>query len=424
MIDQVSIHIISGKGGNGVVSGRREKYEPLGGPDGGDGGDGGGVFAICDENTNTLLGFRYARIFRAENGGSGAGGRKHGRNGKDVEFRVPVGTQIWIGGEEQVRLADLTVTGERVVVAVGGRGGRGNARFATPVNQFPLLAEEGDPGQDFEAQLELKLLADIGIIGAPNAGKSSLLMALTAAKPKVAPYPFTTIEPVLGVGARHNKTFVLVDIPGLIEGAHEGVGLGGDFLRHIERTRLLVHVIDGSEEDPGGRYHQIRQEMGLFNDKLLDKPEIVAFNKMDIDGVGERFEEIQEELQGSAVASVCISAAARTGLESLINHITSLLDEIQVSEGDTTEAVQQDDVPVIRPASDAPQDIVRRVGKRFIVKSRAANRLAAMVDENNWDARIQLYEQLRRLGVIAALEKAGIRSGQVFQVGGLDWKWE
>ena len=178
------------------------------------------------------------------------------------------------------------------------------------------------------------------------------------------------------------------------------------------------------EEDPGGRYHQIRQEMGLFNDKLLDKPEIVAFNKMDIDGVGERFEEIQEELQGSAVASVCISAAARTGLESLINHITSLLDEIQVSEGDTTEAVQQDDVPVIRPASDAPQDIVRRVGKRFIVKSRAANRLAAMVDENNWDARIQLYEQLRRLGVIAALEKAGIRSGQVFQVGGLDWKWE
>ncbi len=368
---------------------------------------------------STLLAFRHRRKVKAENGGSGKGAKKHGGNGKDVEFTVPVGTEIWwVNGEER-KVGDLTAAGEAIVVAMGGKGGRGNARFATSINRFPLLAEGGEPGEEITLRLELKLLADVGIIGAPNAGKSSLLAALTAARPKIASYPFTTTEPMLGVVERNNRAFVMVDIPGLIEGAHSGVGLGHDFLRHIERTRVVVHVVDGSGEDPIGEYRRVRNEMALFNEDLVQKPEIVVLNKTDVEGVPELATEIGRELGGSVEGFCCISAAARTGLDALEEEVARMLNR----EPGTRERPAPV-IPVLRPATVDEPELVRRVGDRFEVTLSAARRIAATVDERSWEARVQLYDQLRRLGVTAALEQAGIRSGQTFRVGKLKWKWE
>ena len=288
MIDNVLIHINSGNGGDGVVRGRREKFVPRGGPDGGDGGNGGNIIAECDENMNTLLAFRYQRRFAAGNGGNGDSALKHGADGEDVVLRMPVGTQVWDADADTPRLlADLTTPGQTVELAQGGAGGRGNAYFASATNQYPLLAEKGEQGESLNLRLELKLLADVGIIGLPNAGKSSLLSVVSAARPKVADYPFTTLEPVLGVVEHRRKTFVMVDIPGIIEGAHDGVGLGHDFLRHVERTRVLVHMIDGSASDPLRDYRQINGELRMFSDELSTKPQVVAINKTDITEVSE-----------------------------------------------------------------------------------------------------------------------------------------
>jgi GTP-binding protein len=365
-------------------------------------------------------------MFRAGHGEAGKGARKHGRNGGDLEFRVPVGTEIWSIGHNRKKIVDLVSSGQVAMVARGGGGGRGNARFATPINQFPLLAEAGEPAEELVLDLELKLLADVGVIGAPNAGKSSLLAALTAARPKIAQYPFTTIEPVLGVIDSHGEGIVVVDIPGLIEGAHEGVGLGHDFLRHMERTRLVVHVIDGSTDDPAGDYRKIRKEMGLFSRLLVGKPEIIALNKMDVEGVPVRAEEVRRELEGEASAFCCISAAGRTGLRELQDEITHALDKasrVQEVPGGRPPDVP---VPVLRPREmDAPGPTkIRKVGDVFEVIAPSATRLAAMVDERNWEARIQLYDRLRRMGVTEALDQAGIKPGDTFRVGKLEWEWE
>lgn len=433
MIDQVEIRVISGRGGNGAVSGRREKFVPHGGPDGGDGGDGGDIYARCDRNVSTLLGFRYNRVYKASNGGGGSGGKKYGKKGTDAEFAVPVGTEIW---DDRVgsRIVDLTVHGERVLVAQGGRGGRGNARFTSSTNQFPLLAEEGDPGQELRLRLELKLLADVGIIGAPNAGKSSLLAAVSAARPKVADYPFTTLEPVLGVVEHGNDGFVMVDIPGLIEGAHAGVGLGDEFLRHIERTRILIHVIDGNGSDPVEDYLRIRDELRLFDEALMTKPEIIAFNKLDIPGVDEAFELCRNELVGSAVTVRKISAAGRIGLDELLHDVAEALGAAregeQAGERDVGHGVERQeagasDVPVLRPApTDRRPKIRQTASDKYEVIHRPAMRFAGMVDLNNWGARVQFYDQLRRLGVIAALERAGIRPGDTYVVGKHELEWE
>ena len=433
MIDQAQIRVISGRGGNGAVSGRREKFVPHGGPDGGDGGDGGDVYARCDRNVSTLLNFRYNRVYKASNGGSGSGRKKHGGRGDDIEFVVPLGTEVWDDRASR-RIADLTVHGERVLVAQGGRGGRGNARFTSSTNQFPLLAEEGDPGQERRLRLELKLLADVGIIGAPNAGKSSLLTAVSAARPKVADYPFTTLEPVLGVVEYENDGFVMVDIPGLIEGAHAGAGLGDEFLRHIERTRILVHVIDGNGSDPVEDYFRVRDELRLFDEALAAKPEIIAFNKLDIPGVDDAFELCKDELAGTAASVRSISAAGRIGLDDLLYDVAEALsiarEEAQAGQGEVGQAtVTQEaaagDVPVLRPApTDRRPKIRQTAPDRYEVIHRSATRFAGMVDLNNWGARVQFYDQLQRQGVIAALERAGIRPGDTYVVGKHELEWE
>ena len=420
MIDRAYISVKSGRGGNGLISGRREKFVPYGGPDGGDGGDGGSVYISCDESTGTLQRFRYKQNYSATSGGNGSRVNKHGANGEDIEVFVPIGTQVWLEDDEPILIADLADAGNRVMVASGGKGGRGNARFATSRNQFPLLAEEGEASAELNLRLDLKLIADIGLVGAPNAGKSSLLAALTAAHPKIAGYPFTTLEPVLGVLERGEQTMVIVDIPGLIEGAHEGVGLGDQFLRHIERTRVLVHLIDGSADDPVATYHEIREEMEQFGQGLTDKPQIIAINKTDVDGVVEMSELYEAELKDEGYTFCAISAAGHLGLDELIEKMLQALVESR-EETEPGEVVQ---IPILSPVEPRREELVSRVDGELVVTLKAATRLAGMTDPNNWEARLQLYNQLRRMGVIKALEAAGIEHGDTFKVGKLDWEWE
>jgi GTP-binding protein len=424
MIDHVVVKIKGGDGGNGKVSGHRERFVPAGGPDGGDGGDGGSVVFRSDNGVSTFLGFRHNQRFAAGSGGNGGSRMSHGKNGSDREVVVPVGTELWAGNGEEWCMADMSVHGEHVVVARGGRGGKGNTRFTSSTNQFPLLAEAGERGEELRLRLELKLLADVGIIGAPNAGKSSLLAAVTAARPRIAGYPFTTLEPVLGVVERGGRSLVMVDIPGLIEGAHGGTGLGDKFLKHVQRTRMLIHVVDGGLDDPAAEYRKVRNELALFSQELAEKPEVVAVNKLDITGVHARFKQVQAELEGLGSPVHCISAAGRQGLDDLMNTVLHVLSE--VSDSPVATGVQEEEkvIPVLRPGRVDKEQVVRKDDGAYVVSLMAATRLAAMVNGSDWSARVQLYERLRRMGVIDALQEAGIQEGDTFKVGNLEWEWD
>jgi GTP-binding protein len=427
MIDRVFILIKSGKGGNGAISGRHEKYVPRGGPDGGNGGDGGSVYLLSDSNVNTLLEYRYRRLHNASPGGKGLGALKHGKNGKDIILTVPVGTQVWVGKDSPLLLADLDSPGEKLLVAKGGRGGAGNARYASSTNQYPMIAQAGEPGVEEEIWLELKLLADVGVIGAPNAGKSSLLAALTAATPRIADYPFTTLEPALGVVEHRNEDFVMVDIPGLIEGAHEGIGLGHDFLRHIERTRVLIHMVDGSLDDPVAQYRQINEELMLFNEDLASKPQILAVNKIDIPEVGE-YMSLLEEAFAEAVPDqkvYFISAAGRQNLDSLMDATIHILQAAPLRWESDGLSTPTDELPVLRPTPrrTGPKVSKNRDGE-YIVQSSDAVRIAGMVDLDHWEARMQFYRRLQHTGVVKALEDAGVRTGDTVHIGEIEFLWE
>ncbi len=420
MIDSVSIKIRSGSGGDGAISGRHEKYVPRGGPDGGDGGDGGGVTIVSDPSIRTLASYRYRRKFAAGDGRNGTGRRKHGARGEDVELRVPEGTVVTLEDLAGITsTADLESPGHEVLIA-GGRGGRGNTRFATPTNRFPLLAEKGEQGRSFTAVLDLKLIADVGIIGQPNAGKSSLLAALTAARPKVAAYPFSTLEPVLGVVEHREQRVVLVDIPGLIEGAHAGVGLGHEFLRHIERTVVLIHVVDGTVEEPAVDYRRIREELHQYGEGLAEKREVVALNKSDIPGVQEKVGNLTQRVQDRPVHS--ISAATGSGLGPLMDSVLEVLrssqDNAAACAGDNREPV------VLRPALADDGIRVDRKGKSYVIYAGRVGRVAAMVDPADWEARAQLFGHLDRAGVLGALQRAGAGPGDAFELGGKEWSWE
>jgi len=324
-IDLARIHVRAGDGGNGCVAFRREKFVPKGGPSGGDGGRGGDVLLVADPNLNTLLPFRYRRQFTAPRGGHGEGSRRAGRSGQDRLIAVPVGTTV-LDDATGTRLADLTAAGERFVLARGGRGGRGNAHFATPTHRAPREAEPGETGEERWVRLELRLLADVGLVGLPNAGKSSLLARISAARPKVAAYPFTTTEPGLGVVPLPDAPGIVVaDIPGLIEGAHRGAGLGHAFLRHIERTRLLVHVVDLSGDDPLGQLDTVERELALRTPSLIDRPAIVAANKLDLPEARARWEAFAASLADRGRAAVPISAATGEGIPALLQAIRAFL---------------------------------------------------------------------------------------------------
>ena len=426
MIDEVIIHIRSGKGGNGAISGRHEKYVPRGGPDGGDGGRGGNIYLQADPNVNTLLAYRYRRHFSAPDGRRGEGRLKHGKDGKDVTLPVPVGTQVWIEGSHPQLLVDLDTPGQLFMAASGGRGGAGNNHYATPTNRFPLLAQAGERGEELSLRLELKLLADVGIIGAPNAGKSSLLSVVSAARPKVANYPFTTLEPSLGMIEHRGETFVMVDIPGLIEGAHEGIGLGHEFLRHIERTRVLVHLVDGSIDDPIAQYQQINSELSQYAEDLGVKPQVLAVNKLDLTDVSVLQDDLRDAFRDAADTDEIhfISAATQEGVGHLLDTVLHALQDAPDPIASQTGA-GAGDLPVLRPEPRRrrPSVSVEDDGV-FVVDWPSAERMAVMVDPNDWTANIQFYNRLMRSGVVKALEEAGISTGDTVRIGQVEWQWD
>ena len=338
-LDEAKVYIASGAGGNGCVAFRREKFIEFGGPSGGDGGKGGDVIVEAVNGLNTLIDFRYQQHFKAERGGNGMGKDQHGANGKDKVLRVPVGTQVYEEDGETL-LADLTAVGQRVTLAKGGNGGFGNAYFKTSTNQAPRKANPGQPAQELTIRLRLKLIADAGIIGLPNAGKSTFLAAVSAAKPKIADYPFTTLHPQLGVFEIDNREFVMADLPGLIEGAHEGVGLGDKFLGHTERCRVLLHLVDGTGEDAGADYKTVRVELEAYGQGLTDKPEIVALSKVDA-MTPEAIKAQSAKLKKACKKTpLLLSSASRQGVQDVLRALFKVIDAAREG-ADTTEAIQQ-----------------------------------------------------------------------------------
>jgi GTP-binding protein len=338
-IDEVEVSVTAGRGGDGCVSFRREKYVPRGGPDGGDGGRGGDVVLLADQNLGTLLDFRIRPEVRAQNGESGQGSNCHGADGDDVVLRVPVGTLVFVAGQAPGTppLVDLDAPGARIVVARGGRGGRGNARFATSTRQAPDFATPGRRGETARLRLELKLLADVGLIGLPNAGKSTLIRRISAARPRVAAYPFTTLVPCLGVVELDDRRFVVADIPGLIEGASEGVGLGDRFLRHIERTRVLVHLLDLSRQELEGAdllrdWETVRGELGAYDPSLLERPEIVVLAKVDLVADREKLAPLEARFRALGRLTLQVSSATGEGVAALVRAMLAALDASRAAE--------------------------------------------------------------------------------------------
>ena len=419
MIDLIEIHVLSGSGGNGAVSFRREKFVPHGGPDGGDGGDGGDIIVVADQRLTTLAHFRRRRIFKAESGKPGAKRDRHGANGIALELLVPVGTivtRVVNGGSW-----DLDAPGRRVVAARGGDGGRGNARFANSVRQAPVFAERGLPGEEVDLKLELKLLADVGVVGLPNAGKSTLLRAASHARPEVGAYPFTTLEPVLGVVDVGLEAFVMADLPGLIEGAHEGVGLGHEFLRHIERTRVLVHLLDASSEDVLRDYRTIRQELALYDARLAEKPEVVALNKIDMPAAREAAQALAGAF-GEGRRVVSISGATGEGVRELLQVVLGLLGETAVA-GPGGAGSAEAELPVLRPKERDRLEVARE-DNVYVVKGQKAEEVAYKLGEGGDQALDELQERLRRMGLEKLMRRAGATPGVRMRVGGVETEWQ
>jgi GTP-binding protein len=418
-IDQVEIHVKSGKGGDGMVHFHREKFVPRGGPDGGDGGKGGDVIFEVKPTLNTLASFRQNQKFKAEDGVKGGPSQMTGRNGKDLMVSVPPGTVLF-DAETGELIGDLTEPNQTLTVLTGGRGGRGNQHFATSRNQAPRTAEKGEPAQERRIKLELKLIADIGLIGIPNAGKSTLLSVLTNARPKIAPYPFTTLEPNLGVAnIDENTTLVLADIPGLIEGASQGAGLGHDFLRHVQRTRVLIHLLDGLSEDPVADYSQINSELALFDPNLAKKPQIVALNKIDQPDVQAKLKDIQKKFKKLGVEFMTISALARTDTRELLIKAYQKLEETPAPEE------VELPLPVYKPKEDPREFVVRREGTHeWRISGTAIERAASMTYWQH-DGSVRRFQKIMEtIGVDEALRKAGVQEGDTVAIGDFELEWQ
>jgi GTPase len=453
--DHARIHLKAGAGGDGSTSFRREAHVPRGGPDGGDGGRGGEVVLICDDGLRDLQSFRRRAIYRAGQGGYGEGSQRHGADGETLSIRVPPGTEVigcaGPGGEQgdlEGRRWELMRDGQRAVVAKGGSGGRGNKRFATATRQAPRFAERGLPGEEGWLELKLKLLADVGLVGLPNAGKSSLLARLTRAAPKVANYPFTTLSPVLGVLDDGERQLVVADIPGLIEGASVGAGLGHDFLAHVERTRLLVHVLDLAPELSSGEgasaaanHATIERELAAHDERLARLPRVLALSKGDL-VTEERAEEVAAEWKrrlGEEVPVIVTSSATGAGLDELAGELLSRVaprGSSQVEEGggerlaaqapgSQSEGQREEDLAeymVFRPAAGRGFEIEKTGEGSFAVRGKGIERLLARYDTENEDAMAYLEERLRRIGVLGALESEGFQPGDELEVGGVTFE--
>jgi GTP-binding protein len=442
MIDTVRLNIKAGNGGNGCVSFLREKFRPKGGPNGGDGGDGGSAYIVGDPSLNTLLHLKYNSTFYVDRGQHGRGKGQRGPNGADTFIKVPLGTVVWKTGtngrEPKELVADITDERPRLV-AQGGKGGWGNSHYVSSTNQEPVLAQKGEAGEYVVLFLELKLLADVGLLAKPNAGKSTLISRCSAAKPKIADYPFTTVEPVLGVVNSRGHDFVMMEVPGLIQGAHAGVGLGDQFLRHAERARLYVHLIDGLSEDPVGDFHMINQELREFSPLLAEKPQLVAVTKMDVTEVRQRRQQLESELREALQRSPVptrgegwdigpspvffISSVTGEGIDDLLGHIVQLLE------------VLPKDVPLAASEEglEQPSQESLRSGRRplgfhlengvYVIESEQLERLSALADLRDYRVLLQLWREMTRLGIARQLEEAGIEAGDTIRIGRAEMEW-
>ncbi|MCY4581983.1 MAG: GTPase ObgE [Chloroflexi bacterium] len=417
MLDKKKLTVVAGNGGNGAVSFLREKFRPRGGPDGGDGGEGGSVMCRAAANVRTLGHLDGVRRIVGTDGAAGRGNKRVGRRGRPTIVEVPVGTVVWdVSGVEREFLTELTVDGMLSTVVYGGSGGVGNVRFATSTNQEPLIALGGEVGEAREIELEVKLLADVALVGAPNAGKSTLLSVVSRARPKIADYPFTTLEPGFGVAHIGERALVLLDVPGLIEGAHDGRGLGLEFLRHCERARVFVHLVDGLAEDLVAEYVTIREEVESYGGGLAGKPCVVAVTKMDVPEARDRYEDQQRELTSVAGSStVAIAAVTGKGVQELMQRVATLVP------ADTEE---EREAPEVSRMQRSKAVSVSRQDDGFAVHCALAERMLDVVNLGNWRARLQFHGELNRLGVIAALEREGVAPGDTVRIGDFEMEWE
>jgi len=418
-IDEVRIFVKAGDGGNGVTSFFRAKYIPKGGPDGGDGGRGGSVILQADEGLRTLMDFHYHRHFTAKRGQHGQGSNKHGANGADIILKVPPGTVV--KDDEGNILADLTEPGEREVIARGGMGGRGNARFATPTRRSPSFAEKGEPAEERWITLELKLLADVGLVGFPNVGKSTLISRISAAKPKIADYPFTTLIPNLGVvGLPDGRDFIVADIPGIIEGAHAGKGLGYDFLRHVERTAVIIHILDLATlegRNPLEDFEAINRELRLYNPELAARPQVVAGNKIDIPDALENIRMVEEYMAEKDVPFFAISAAVGTGIDRLLYAVADILDKAERA------PIKKEKAAVTVEERDPNEITVTRENDVWVVRGINLERMVIMTDFENEYAVVHLQKRMKSIGVEDKLVKAGAQEGDSVRIGGMEFQY-
>lgn len=416
-LDQAQIQVRAGDGGNGKVNFRREKFVPLGGPDGGDGGRGGSIHLVADPKQNTLLRFQRQGKYRADSGKSGGSSNKTGRSAADLEITVPPGTIVRHAVSGEV-LGDLVEDGQRVLVARGGRGGRGNTRFVSRSNKAPRIADKGEPGEVRDILLEMKLIADVGIVGVPNAGKSTLLAAVSAARPKIASYPFTTLSPNLGVADLGDyRTLVLADIPGIIEGAHAGAGLGFEFLRHVQRTRVLIHLLDGLSDNPMADFSQILAELALFDENLAAKPQVVALNKVDLPDTVQKLPYLMSEFLERGYDLQAVSAVSGQGVRELLDKASRLIST-------TPPAPSFAELPVYRPALDENAfDVSREVDGSFRLSGHKIERAAQMTYWEYDEAVLRFQRILDALGVQRVLKEYGVRDGDTVRIGNHELEW-
>lgn len=432
--DHTKIFVKAGNGGDGSTHFRREKFAPFGGPDGGDGGRGGSIYFEATNGLNTLIDYRYKQQFKAESGAPGVRQKMHGAKGDDIVLRVPCGTIIR-DAETDTLVADLTEPGQQIMVARGGRGGLGNVHFATSTRQTPKESQRGEPGEERWLKLELRVIADVGLVGYPNAGKSTLLSVASAARPKIANYPFTTLEPNLGVvevglpRSGDGFSFVMADIPGLIEGAAQGVGLGHEFLRHIRRTRLLIHMVDGAaiERDPWQDFEAINKELRDYDAELATRPQLVVFNKMDVPEAQERWPEFKAKVEAAGYSVYAISAAAHQGTEELIAETSRRLHELAREEAERAAAqvvvdLREGESPILRPMPDDAFTVSKEMGV-FVVRGKRVERMVNMTNQESEEGMDRMQVQLEKLGVTKALEEAGVKVGDTVRFGKVELYW-
>ena len=420
--DYVKIHAQAGKGGNGAIAFRREKYVAAGGPDGGDGGKGGDVYFKVDKDANTLIEFRYKKKFKAENGENGEGGHRFGKSGEDLYIPVPIGTVVKDTTTNEV-LADLSEPGQVALILKGGRGGKGNSHFATSTRQAPRFAQDGEPGEEKELTLELKLLADVGLIGFPNVGKSTFLSVVTSATPKIANYHFTTIEPNLGVvKSKYGDSFVIADIPGIIEGASEGIGLGIQFLRHIERTRLLLHFIDVSGlegRNPVEDYYKVNEELKKYSEKLSKRTQIIVANKIDSMQDSSLYEELEKVAKEHNQKIFKISGVTGEGVEDLMNYVSKTLKTLPKE--NLIEIKEKEKVYTLKDEADFT--ITKEKGV-YVVKGEKVDSIMRKVNIGDYESLFYLHRKLDEIGLNQALKKQGIKDGDIVKIGDYEMEWE